>query len=506
MKDKEEAYFIYIATSILFSFVALYLFLYYPFNNIMAIIGAVLLVPNIFISIYDAKKSIKTLRIISISIIKVWIILTLLYYIPLTINVILSDALAGEAIPEIGIGLYVLSLLLLVVDIVLSYYFYKIVIPNGLLVFKHRKFILYLRPFSFDHSESKISYSIKQFSSDKKLPVLKISEPSRIIVDNEIDSYNPFSEYILPHNDWKKELSFYISRASYIISVLDTTSGVFWEIFEHEEEIDKFVYYINDKTTLESVLNDSKTIKYTRTHIYYCLKTISSFEDVDNMAFCIKGNICYFSNLWNILLLMENRRKVIEYQSFELPCHSINKKESAIKTIVYLINVRDVYRVIEQFVNKQFWLTITILILFLVSLIFMTFFWYPYNELYPKVNIWLKYDFHLYENICPQLYFYEFLIILGESAYRKLEGWDFIKNTNIKIIYGFRIIRIVFLLVPYSLFMILLFLSYIYCLIIGDMSISEIWGRFIMTFVLIKYHNELIGTAWGDRFNTKTDG
>ena len=147
-----------------------------------------------------------------------------------------------------------------------------------------------------------------------------------------------------------------------------------------------------------------------------------------------------------------------------------------------------------------------IIVSIIVSLIVigftLLFFIIPISEVYPKIKIWISSCFYQSENIAPLLYACELMNLIGEGAYRWLEELSVVKKIiSSKIIYAFRTVRILVLFVPYSVFMIFLLLSIIYYIVLGDMKITSILGRFIFVFILFYFHSLLIRNLWNDRWN-----
>ena len=94
----------------------------------------------------------------------------------------------------------------------------------------------------------------------------------------------------------EKEIEYYIGKAKYVFSVIGESKGVQWEVFEHEQQCEKFVYYIADTTTLSNVLQACQDI-YKNTAVYYCLlRIMESFKHKECLFYLKDGQcLCYNS-------------------------------------------------------------------------------------------------------------------------------------------------------------------------------------------------------------------
>ena len=123
------------------------------------------------------------------------------------------------------------------------------------LFFKQFKFLIYtpdilfLRTFSFDNKYQYIEHKIKSIAVNRD--VLTIGNPKTIF------RKTLGKTLYLPSVNWKKWLDYYILKSTNVILVVDNSKGVLWEMFEHIEHINKYIFIVPDKSLLKEILNNS---------------------------------------------------------------------------------------------------------------------------------------------------------------------------------------------------------------------------------------------------------
>lgn len=123
------------------------------------------------------------------------------------------------------------------------------------LFFKQFKFLIYtpdilfLRTFSFDKKNKYIEDKIKAIAT--KNDVLTIGNPKTLF------RKTIGKTLYLPTINWKKWLDYYILKATKVILVVDNSEGVLWEMFEHINYLNKYIFIVPDKSVLMDILNDS---------------------------------------------------------------------------------------------------------------------------------------------------------------------------------------------------------------------------------------------------------
>ena len=153
------------------------------------------------------------------------------------------------------------------------------------LVYFKRDYFLFLRPFALDNQISSLYPALKQSS----LSILRIGIPETFLPSNRYDD-----TLYLPSKDWKTHLSYYISHSKYVFSVIDTTSGVMWEVFSHLNQSYKIIYYISDFPLLKRFLSSPLSESYNDTLFVQGLKFFLKEGIGDKIAFYFKGNVLYY--------------------------------------------------------------------------------------------------------------------------------------------------------------------------------------------------------------------
>ena len=174
------------------------------------------------------------------------------------------------------------------------------------IVYDKKQYLLYLRSFQFDKNEIEVAKYLKVTG----LPVMKIGNPNTFFPKGAGDVF------YLPTVNWKKQLNYYIDRAKYIFSVVDMTEGVLWEIFEHQEQTDKFIYYISNSKHLCELLK--RLPKQRKTILMECLEVLSNTPSINNCAFYIRDDKCYYSDPETILKLVINHESKKDIKSFKI--------------------------------------------------------------------------------------------------------------------------------------------------------------------------------------------
>jgi hypothetical protein len=209
---------------------------------------------------------------------------------------------------------------------VMFYLSFGYVKKNVLFYYKHNNIILYLRSFTFDYSVNSkgIIYKLYLFATQNGYHLLKIGNPKTLFSFDEADCF------YLPVSDWQKALRKYILKAKFIFVVLDLTQGVIWEVLNHLDMNDKFIYYINDKSIIENIinLNQFKKEQVIDSPFAQCMKGLNSLRlrlSNSQYAFYYDNKYCYYSdNTEDILMLRENKKVRNEINIFEYNTNKIN--------------------------------------------------------------------------------------------------------------------------------------------------------------------------------------
>lgn len=194
----------------------------------------------------------------------------------------------------------------------------------------HFKFNLFLRPFYKD-SNLIIDKEIKTSFTDE---LVEIADP---MSKNGNENFTG-KGFFLPFKDWKKELSYYINRANLVFCSIGISEGIMWEMFEHDEIIDKFIFYLDNNTaTIKEIVQNVKEY-HKNSKVFSVLYKLQSIECERPFYFIIRGNNCFYGvNLSDITSFIEDN--VNNLNSFKFECCenivNINKNKSA--NIAYLL-------------------------------------------------------------------------------------------------------------------------------------------------------------------------
>lgn len=233
------------------------------------------------------------------------------------------------------------------------------------IVYDKKQYLLYLRSFQFDRNEIEVAGYLNVVG----LPVMKIGNPNTFFPKGAGDVF------YLPTVNWKKQLNYYIDRAKYIFSVVDMTEGVLWEMFEHQEQSDKFVYYISNSENLRVLLK--RIPKQRKTILMECIEVLSNIPSINRCAFHIRDGKCYYSDPETILKMMvcsENLNNVNFFRvvnTHREPYFKVTSNKTDSKDYYKYIDLgRILVRTSKRFVNRSVSIPLTIAF-YLFWLLFM---------------------------------------------------------------------------------------------------------------------------------------
>ena len=179
---------------------------------------------------------------------------------------------------------------------------------NGVFIMKLYPDILYLRSFNSDKDkhQKQIEETLVKVCSNLNLRICKIANPIRF--------NSNVREFCLPFSNWINELNFYIARAKYIFCIIDITEGVLWEMFEHQEFINKYIYCIRNKNTLQEILTNKIFRKFDNSKLMISLKTISNLNYNGTIFLRFDSSKCFYSlNLKAILTNYKDNPKISSF-------------------------------------------------------------------------------------------------------------------------------------------------------------------------------------------------
>ena len=493
--SKKERFLVVLYFFLLFVGIGYYIFDYGQFDIVISRIGLFLyVILLLFIIAYELIK-LKSVFILNSFLkiaIKILIGSLILYLLFCSFYALYYDWFVNQ-IEDIFFGTK--SIVVLIGCIGFSAFFYRIVFFHGLFAYKNRRYILLLRPFSFDCQKDTIKDSLNYFSSITNFPVLAIADP-RVVFSGYSEGNVDF--FSLPTLNWKKQLKHYIQRAEWVITVLDVTSGVFWEVFEHLEYINKYVYYIKDRDTISNVLHDVKIQKYSSQALTSCFKKLESAEDIDGYAIYICNNRCYYAPLNDMLCALADKSLIEYLDSFIVPTFSLCKDENRKKHKRWL-DIIDVSWYLQKGIKYQlFGFTGLATVILIIGALIIPVFCYSSSFLYSYMlaTEMLKSDFHIYNLDYTSAIFGCILMVWIADNCTIYADNDYYENKQETLFRLSGRVRLFIGWMPLLIGTLALFLSYCYCLIIGDMSIFEIWGRLVALFFAIKLQSAVICEKW----------
>lgn len=190
-------------------------------------------------------------------------------------------------------------------------------LPGGLVLYYCRRelncflyaedsYYLYLRSFQFDKKADSL---LKTLPSDGK-QIMKIGNPSSRLFPNLRSNSTIYHDVMfLPSSNWKKHLDYYIYKAFSVISVVDDTQGVVWEMFHHSEYYHKIVFYVDSSEklcNLERMIAESEEFKSSPL-LFYCISHLNKLELRAPFVFWIKGKRCYYDNANMVTSLLSTK-------------------------------------------------------------------------------------------------------------------------------------------------------------------------------------------------------
>lgn len=212
--------------------------------------------------------------------------------------------------PEMTNDLNPYLLCFLFSSIIISEYFLYFTIPGTVRFFKNQTMffskgsatIVYLRSFAIDQTNLDIAI-LKQLTSFKdknRCCLLKVGNPK------ELFTPAPYTTYYLPTTNWKRSIGKLIRFAKVIFVVMGSSEGLCWEILQHKEYWDKYIFYIPNEDVLHYWIELSNNSNHTLNDVLHRLEPQISGTGI---SFYIKGEwLCFSSDIYRIVDAHENSR------------------------------------------------------------------------------------------------------------------------------------------------------------------------------------------------------
>lgn len=272
-------------------------------------------------------------------------------------------------------------------------------------------FYLYLRSFKFDKKEDAL---LKLLPAEKK-QIMKIGNPTSRLFYNLWPQNSMYNDiFFLPSSNWKKHLDYYIYKAFSIISVVDDTPGVVWEMFNHPEYFYKIVFYVdsNEKLrNLELMVGKNEELKIS-SHLYKFIHQLIELNIGTPFVFWIKNNRCFYtSNVSIISSLLKSKLYETSAQYFDID-GVLYEHIPEVKIPISKFRKWDIMQKIISKIRKNLcfvyniipfgWLSLVVVFVFLINLITLL------------AILWFGVDCILQGDVLPGVIF--FMIGLGIIA------------------------------------------------------------------------------------------
>lgn len=265
------------------------------------------------------------------------------------------------------------------------------IIPGALILYICRRnlncfmyaqdsFYLYLRSFKFDKKED----SLLNLLPTEKKQIMKIGNPTSRLFANLWPKKSMYNDiFFLPSSNWKKHLDFYIYKAFSIISVVDDTPGVVWEMFNHPEYFYKIVFYVDSNVklrNLELMVRKSEELKMS-SHLYNCIHHLIELNISTPFVFWIKDNKCFYnSNISIISSLLKSKLNETSDQYFDIggilhehmreTKNSISKFRKWNKVSNFISAIRKILSLVYNIIPLG-WLSLATIIIILFNLMIL---------------------------------------------------------------------------------------------------------------------------------------
>ena len=241
-------------------------------------------------------------------------------------------------------------------------------------------FYLYLRSFKFDKKED----ALLNLLPKEKRQIMKIGNPTSRLFPNLWSKNSMYNDiFFLPSSNWKKHLDFYIYKAFSIISVVDDTPGVVWEMFNHPEYFYKIVFYVDSNVklrNLELMVRKSEELNMS-SNLCNCIHHFIELNISTPFVFWIKDNKCFYnSNISIISSLLKSKLNETSDQYFDIggilhehmreTKNSISKFRKWNKVSNFISAIRKILSLVYNIIPLG-WLSLATIIIILFNLMIL---------------------------------------------------------------------------------------------------------------------------------------
>lgn len=205
------------------------------------------------------------------------------------------------------------------------------------------RYNLFLRSF---HQDKQLEIDKDIATAFPNYKLVEIADPTTTHGNTRFQGKNLF----LPTSMWKRELSYYISRANLVFCCIGSSDGVKWEMFENDKYMGKYVYYIDSTTSFCNIVFNANK-QHTNSQMFRIFKQLQRLDDKRPFYFVIKNSTCYYSNnLFYIASLLNDNIIHPDLKTYELNINNnlvVNKLEDKRESYLF----KDIIRIFNIFLR-----------------------------------------------------------------------------------------------------------------------------------------------------------
>lgn len=208
------------------------------------------------------------------------------------------------------------------------------------------KYNFFLRPFNKDTSLKIDKEIISNFPEE----LVEIADPMSKKGNEKFSGKG----FFLPTNNWKKELSYYIKKAKYVFCCIGMTDGVKWEMFEHDEISDKFIFYFDGKTPIKNIVQNVSHTNQKDSKVFSVLTYLQNIDLNHSIYFTIKNNKCFYTaNLSDIASFLNNQITPHTLNSFVFEYNKNHKKNEKSRNTKFKYFFKDIIRLFNTIFGSK---------------------------------------------------------------------------------------------------------------------------------------------------------
>lgn len=230
------------------------------------------------------------------------------------------------------------------------------------LIYSPKHYVLYLRSFKFDGTDSVIEDEIRNIHRMDDCELLFDCDVLTIANPKTFFSGSIGHTFYLPSSNWKFFVTYYLERAEKVILVMGDSDGIIWEILHHVNHLNKCILIVPDREKCLEILHevdcDSSAKEFLKESIQKVEldKFVISFSNNGFYVTGIEKLKCHIFKRQNSVQSyqcindddMSDQMKIIKaYKKLDLIRRVKRGIEYVIEDIIYWAG--EVYEVIERF-------------------------------------------------------------------------------------------------------------------------------------------------------------